>query len=82
MTLDTADISLTTRNARNLWHAGNEAGNGFAPDTKTDDLNGFGAEFGELVLRANGDTDVAVYVADGVVVLVGDSHGPWCVRLR
>lgn len=31
MTLGTADISLTTRNARNLWHAGNEAGDGFAP---------------------------------------------------
>lgn len=83
--LDTADANLTRRNARDLWRAGNEAGDGFAPDVavtgEQPGINELSAEFGTLVLRADTNMDVAVYNDDDRLVLVGDSHGPWCVRV-
>lgn len=65
--------------AKRLWHAGNEAGDGFA--AKNNDVNDAGE--GSLELRANTNHDVAIYrQSNGDVVLVGDAHGAWAVRVH
>ena len=78
----------TLRICNALWTAGNNAGKGYDPDPErrayghvTNDL---GEVLGaELVRGAEHDDDIAVYRChDGSVVLVGDSSGPWAVRVR
>jgi len=72
--LNLSDV-LQIVNARNeLWHAGNEAGDGYAP-----------VDFAALDLaheaRSTDDVDVFVDYAGGYAVLVGDANGPWAVRV-
>ena len=65
--------------ASRLWHEGNNAGQGFSAENG--DVNDAGE--GSLELRADTDTDVAVYTRkNGDVVLVGDCNGAWCVLVR
>jgi prevent-host-death family protein len=63
----------------------NDEGNGFAPDQtamgEEPTVNELSAEFGDLVLRANTDGDVAIYRDGRDAVLVGHAHGAWCVRV-
>jgi hypothetical protein len=62
------------RSAANCaWHLGNNAGYGYAPE---------GDDLGRLVLAAGADDHVSVYRDGDDVILVGDSSGPWAVRVR
>jgi hypothetical protein len=62
------------RSAANCaWHAANNAGEGYDPE---------GDDLGELVLAAVADDQVAIYRDGDDVVIVGDSNGPWGVRVR
>jgi len=68
-----ADADDLRSSANCAWHLGNNAGDGYDPE---------GDDLGELVLAAVADDQVAIYRDGDDVILVGDSNGPWAVRVR
>ena len=59
--------------AVDAWRNGNDAGEGFAPDLD---------ELGEPWHVARNSGEVDIYEDGEDVVLVGDAHGAWAVRVR
>jgi hypothetical protein len=59
--------------ASRAWRAANNAGDGY-------DWQGIDRE--ELVLAADADDQVHIYRDGNDVILVGNSNGPWAVRVR
>ena len=68
---------MTDNEIANLWHAGNDAGAGFAVGDDNDRIDEI-TECGEL-LRV--DDDFAVYRGDHGVVIVAHLYGPWAVTI-
>jgi len=76
------DNAITHTAALAAWKIGNNAGEGYAVGIAADHntVDELGAYLGELIYPAQNTSDVAVYRhADGRLVAVGDSHGPWAV---
>lgn len=75
--------------AGRAWRAGNNVGNGETPEDYTQDsidpdagVNDLASALdGQLVLRSDNDTEIAVYLVGNEILGVGDSHGLWLVRL-
>lgn len=65
---------------KEIWEKENDAGNGFAVGDESDHINEIRG-FGKLIVRAESDTDVAVYQLGSVTTIVADSAGPWAVRM-
>lgn len=67
--------------ARILYRIRNNNGEGFAPVSKSRDVNDL-PEFGDIIHRATSTDDVAVYVGPGGFIrAVGDVNGPWVVNI-
>ncbi len=71
---------MTDYNA--IYDSLNSAGVGYAVGSD-DDINELADELNaELIYRAYTDDDVAVYRDEnGDLILVGDAHGPWAVKI-
>lgn len=81
--LSITDAATLRRKAVAAWCNGNDTGNGFAVGVIGADINDLADDLGTLIVRADNDRQVAIYEDhDGSVVLVGDAHGPWAVRVR
>lgn len=74
------DITDLRTAACTAWRAGNNAGDGYSPG---DDYDPAAPREGwELIDLATADDQVDVWRVGDDVVLVGDAHGPWAVRVR
>ena len=69
--LSLTDVYALTAAAREAWQAGNDAGEGCAPN-----LDG-----AELIYASPVDDVPSVYRRGNIVVLVADANGPWAVEL-
>jgi hypothetical protein len=67
-----ADVNALRAAASRAWEAGNNAGDGY-------DWQGPIRE--QLVLPADVGGQVHIYCDGNDVVIVGDSNGPWAVRV-
>ena len=68
-----------------LWQAGNNEGDGYIPDFGGDDVHAAAAAYegeGATVLHwSTTDDDVTVLDYYGVMIAIGDAHGPWAVTI-
>ena len=59
------------------YRAGNNAGEGFAIGNENDAIDALDT-IGTFVRFVG---DLAAWERDGALILVGDSHGPWAVKI-
>jgi hypothetical protein len=70
--LAVADVNALRAAASRAWEAGNNANDGFDPVLY---------DYGDLVLLADSDDQVSIWLDGDDVILVGDANGPWAVRV-
>lgn len=63
-----------------LYNKKVNAGEGYAIGDVTDNINEIEG-IGELIKRAQSDSDIAIYADNYTVTMVGDAHGPWAVSI-
>lgn len=79
----TADLDTITREIDlcGAFAAGRD--DGYAVGDEHDDIEALGGLLGELLgTVGTGDEAIAVYRSTAGLVLVGDVHGPWAVRVE
>lgn len=79
-----ADLTIkpSLKDAMDLWRAGNDTGDGYAPDGSTDDMTPREAAeaAGMTAIEDVSDDDDTVLAWDVYTwVVVADCHGPWAV---
>jgi len=78
-TITRNDLNDATRTvAHDTWTALNDAGEGFAVGSETDEITALEG-LGELQPGAD---DVAVYIKDNTATIVADLYGPWAVEVE
>lgn len=66
-----------------LWTAGNNAGEGYAPDQETvaEAVAALEADGYRVIRRSRTDDEIAVLRRDDEVIGIGDANGAWAVDL-
>lgn len=77
---DRAAEMVLSLDADALWHAGNDAGEGYPVGDDYDHVNRL--TIGHLIVSARSRSHVAVYLQpQGTITAVGQAHGPWAVDI-